>query len=459
MTTMTTLKGLYDSTTAGNEVEAGQAAKVVPECPVCQGFGFYTVDVAPDHPDFGAAFPCECRQRSYRRRTLERIHALSYLEAVQDKTFSSFLQEPPGYSETARASLREAHRSCRDFAGRPIGWILLAGVTGCGKTHLASAIANELAASETPVLMLTVPSLLDRLRATFAPDAPQSFSQMYNLVESVDVLVLDDLGAQSSTPWATEKLFQLLNERHVRELPTVITTNLPLWEFEPRLQSRLGDVHLVNQVHINAPDYRVWSSDPGGKMWADLDSLYLHRSETFDVLKPEWSGKDKKESLEKSYQECKEWVDQPSGWWVFFGIEGSGKTHWAAAMANRWRNANVGRHGLFVSVEDLKDYFRRTIHMDGAAAARRITQLREVSFLVLDGFSDTSQSVRRGSGWTEKRLRNLLEYRFDADLPTVITVQVNIQDLEGWFKHRVENSKWIQLKEKELISLARNTSV
>ena len=117
-------------------------------------------------------------------------------------------------------------------------------------------------------------------------------------------------------------------------------------------------------------------------------------------------------------------------------------------MANRWRNANVGRHGLFVSVEDLKDYFRRTIQADGAAAARRITQLREVSFLVLDGFSDTYQSVRRGSGWTEKRLRNLLEYRFDADLPTVITVQVKIQDLEGWFKHRVENSNWIGLDRK-----------
>ena len=438
---MTTLNGLQDRVAAGNEAAVDQAGATVPECPVCQGFGFYTVDVAPDHPDFGAAFPCECRQRSHRRRTLERIHALSYLEAVQDKTFSSFLQDPPGYGETARASLREAHRSCRDFAGHPTGWILLAGITGCGKTHLASAIANELAAAEMPVLMLTVPSLLDRLRATFAPDAPQTFSQMYNLMESVNVLVLDDLGAQSSTPWATEKLFQLLNERHVRELPTVITTNLPLWEFEPRLQSRLGDKHLVNQVHINAPDYRVWSSDPGGEMWADLDSLYLHRSETFDTLKPGWSGKDNKEYWGNRYQELKKWVEQPSGWRVFFGVPGSGKTHLAAAMANRWRNANVGRHGLFVSVEDLKDYFRRTIQADGAAAARRITQLREVSFLVLDGFSDTYQSARRGSGWTEKRLRNLLEYRFDADLPTVITVQVEPDDLEGWFKHRVYNSK------------------
>lgn len=438
---MTTLNGLQDRVAVGNEAEANQAAgATVTECPVCQGFGFYTVDVAPDHPDFGAAFPCECRQRSHRRHTLDRIHALSYLEAVRDKTFSSFLQEPPGYGETARASLREAHRHCRDFADHPTGWILLAGITGCGKTHLASAIANELAAVKTPVLMLTVPSLLDRLRATFAPDAPQTFSQMYDLVESVNVLVLDDLGAQSSTPWATEKLFQLLNERHVRELPTVITTNLPLWEFEPRLQSRLGDKPLVNQVHINAPDYRVRSSDPGDETWADLNSLDLHQGETFDTFNVPRAGHRAEQQvlLAGVRQALEEWLVQPQGWLVLVGAPGSGKTHLAAALANRWRNS--GRHVLFTSVEDLKDYFRRTIRADGAAAARRTAQIREVSFLVLDGFSDTWESVRRGSGWTEKRLRSLLEYRFDAGLPTVITTHVEPEHWEKWFQHRAFNT-------------------
>ena len=295
--------------------------------------------------------------------------------------------------------------------------------------------------------MLTVPSLLDRLRATFAPDAPQTFSQMYNLVESVNVLVLDDLGAQSSTPWATEKLFQLLNERHVRELPTVITTNLPLWEFEPRLQSRLGDRHLVNQVHINAPDYRVWSSEPGGETWVDLNSLDLHQTETFGSYDVLWAGRANKDKLLGIRRKLELWLEQPKGWYVLMGPPGSGKTHLAAAAANQWRN--TGRHVLFAAVEDLKDYFRRTIQVDGAAAARRTAQIREVAFLVLDGFSDTRDSVRRGSGWTEKRLRSLLEYRFDAGLPTVITTHVEPEHWERWFHHRAYNgrkSEWYNLE-------------
>ncbi|MFQ5988147.1 MAG: DNA replication protein DnaC, partial [Dehalococcoidia bacterium] len=70
------------------------------------------------------------------------------------------------------------------------------------------------------------------------------------------LLILDDFGEQSSTPWAQEKLYQLINHRYNDRLPTVITTCLPLENMETRIGSRLADPRLISVVNIMAPDYR-----------------------------------------------------------------------------------------------------------------------------------------------------------------------------------------------------------
>ncbi len=92
------------------------------------------------------------------------------------------------------------------------------------------------------------------------------------------LLMLDDFGSQSATPWAKEKLFQLLNHRYVAKLPTVITTNLRLVDFEPRLRSRLADPDLVTSINIDVPDYRS-SGNPRSQ---ETSTLALHADKTFD---------------------------------------------------------------------------------------------------------------------------------------------------------------------------------
>jgi DNA replication protein DnaC len=71
-------------------------------------------------------------------------------------------------------------------------------------------------------------------------------------------LILDDLGSQQSSPWANEKLFQLLNYRYNMGMPTVITANPKgLQGVDERIRSRLMDVSLVAQVTFErARDYR-----------------------------------------------------------------------------------------------------------------------------------------------------------------------------------------------------------
>jgi DNA replication protein DnaC len=142
-----------------------------------------------------------------------------------------------------------------------VGWLVIYGGKGNGKTHLAAAAANRLIAQGKPVLFVNVPEFLDWLRESYShpsfDDTEETFTRRFELVRDAPVLVLDDLGAQSDTPWANEKLYILLNYRLEMRLPTMITSNLDFEDFPGRLRSRLGEVGFSVVVHNPAPDYRL----------------------------------------------------------------------------------------------------------------------------------------------------------------------------------------------------------
>ncbi len=97
---------------------------------------------------------------------------------------------------------------------------------------------------------------MSRLRATFSPTSNTSLDRRFETYRSAPLLVLDDLGTQSMTPWVREKLYQLFNYRYITELPTVITTAELKDEMDPRLLSRLRDTRLCEIYAITAPSYR-----------------------------------------------------------------------------------------------------------------------------------------------------------------------------------------------------------
>jgi len=104
---------------------------------------------------------------------------------------------------------------------------------------------------------VVVPDLLDHLRATFQPGSAVSYDQRFNEVRRTKLLVLDDLGSQSATPWAQEKLFQILNYRYVTGLATVITVSSDGWErVDERLRSRLLDMDRCTIIDVDVPSYR-----------------------------------------------------------------------------------------------------------------------------------------------------------------------------------------------------------
>ncbi len=125
-------------------------------------------------------------------------------------------------------------------------------------------LANECLDRGMTVLFTTAPDLLDHLRATFAPLSTIAYDELFTSMREAELLVIDDLGAQYSTPWAVEKLFQLLNHRYINRLLTVITSNNDgLQTIDERIASRLGDTGLVRRIKMEqAEDYRPFTGGP-----------------------------------------------------------------------------------------------------------------------------------------------------------------------------------------------------
>ena len=224
-------------------------------CPLCYGAGYVRKDVPMGHPAFGKAVACQCKEADMERRRREELWKLSSLSAFQEMTFTTFNPKVQG--------TREAWDVARHYADDPDGWLVLSGPCGSGKTHLAAAIANHQFQQGTLVLFAVVPQLLDHLRAAFAPSSETTYDALFQKVCEAGLLVLDDLGAEHTTPWAQEKLFQIINHRYMYGVPTVITTNLELInDLDDRVRSRLTDISMVRHMRLSAADYRPHHTPP-----------------------------------------------------------------------------------------------------------------------------------------------------------------------------------------------------
>ena len=178
------------------------------------------------------------------------------LELLRNMTFDNFDHKRMELPLEKRENLRTAFNRAVEFARSPEGWLIFHGLNGCGKTHLAAAIANYRLAQGKPVFFVVVPDLLDHLRSTFSPDSKISYDEFSEKLKETPLLILDDFGEQSATPWAQEKLYQLINYRYNARLPMVVTTCLSLDEIETRISSRMVDPMISLVFNITAPDYR-----------------------------------------------------------------------------------------------------------------------------------------------------------------------------------------------------------
>ena len=384
-------------------------------CPICGGVGFLRRDVPVDHPDFRRAVPCVCKLRETQHAGLDDLRKTSGLAHLSQMTFTAFRADGIGLPPDKRKNLRDAHDSARAFADNPRGWLVLKGSYGCGKTHLAAAIANERLARGEPVLFIVVPDLLDHLRATFAPTSRVTYDDRFESVRTTPFLILDDLGAQVTTQWAQEKLFQLFNYRYNAQLPTVITTNRELEEIDPRLRSRLADTTFCKIVTILAPDFRQGGIDTNGSGISNLAHYGEMTFESFNPRDDELKG-DARTNLRRIVFTAKDYAANPHGFIVFTGDYGCGKTHLAAAIANAIFQR--GGSALLVVIPDLLDHLRATFAPGSTVTYdQRFDETRSAPVLVLDDLG-----IENATPWAREKLFQIIDYRYVAKLPTIITI-------------------------------------
>jgi DNA replication protein DnaC len=408
--------GISSVTEAAERVEEGV-------CPVCRGAGFVRKDVPLDHPDFGRAFSCRCALEEKEDERLARLQRYSNLGPLTRLTFANLMSRGRSTDPSNQERFAAAVAAAQQFAREPSGWLVLWGPSGCGKTHLAAAIANASIEQGRPAFFVVVPDLLDHLRAAYRPGSEVSYDDLFEQVRKAPLVVLDDLGAQTATPWAQEKLFQLVNHRYNHRLPTVFTTSVPLEEMDERLRTRLRDAGL-SQVFL-------LEHGPGGRTAAFGGlALPVIREMTFESFYLGGIGisAEAAQSLRNASRAARNYAESPEGWLVLLGRTGCGKTHLAAAIGHHLESKGMAVE--FCVVPDLLEALRSSFRED--APVGQFDQIfdaaRTAPCLILDDLG-----VHSATPWAQEKLFQILNYRYNAKLPTVITVGCPLDDLpEPW---------------------------
>ena len=134
--------------------------------------------------------------------------------------------------------IEAAHSYVTTFGPKSTPGLMMTGGVGCGKTHVAVAILQAIIRRGFSGLYYNMPDLLSDIRATFNDNSDLSESDLLDEVNEPDLLVLDDLGAETAKDWVNDRLYLIVNRRYESCKAIIVTTNLELGELTNKLGER-----------------------------------------------------------------------------------------------------------------------------------------------------------------------------------------------------------------------------
>jgi DNA replication protein DnaC len=195
---------------------------------VCDGSGWV---LGPED----IARPCRCReQRQAKART-------SGVASVIPAKYRGVSFDRPPVPSIDPMVVRIVRSHCDQVtakldAGRGL-WLM--GDVGTGKTTLAMLVSKSALEAGRSVAIYSLPKLLARVRRTYdAAPGEDSYLELFERLTSVDLLHIDDLGAEKSSDWVLEQLYSLINERYEAQRSILVTTNLDQADLEEQIGAR-----------------------------------------------------------------------------------------------------------------------------------------------------------------------------------------------------------------------------
>lgn len=206
------------------------------KCEVCKDIGYQLIN--------GNATECTCRFPIYQKSLPERHRLADF-----DKLDYSNLDKVAGLKEMIDYFKRTPLNKVRKG-------VYLQGDVGRGKTMLACAIFNNYLGQGT-LKFIVVDELIRRIKDAFNGGVEFDISRYME----ADLLILDDLGAEKTTEFVEGEIYNVINYRYNKKLPTIITSNIN-WNDLPskyemngkRLASRISE--MCGSFNLNGKDYR-----------------------------------------------------------------------------------------------------------------------------------------------------------------------------------------------------------
>jgi DNA replication protein DnaC len=199
-------------------------------CPygLCDGAGFVVDETTR------VAQPCRCRPQRIER------HRARSLSAVIPRKYTGASFDRAPVTEMPAPQVHVVRRFVRDLdanldEGRGL-WFY--GSVGTGKTTLAMLVSRAALDAGRSVAIYSLPRLLAEIRATFESDSEGSYVDFLDRLAAVDLLHVDDVGAERTSDWVLEQLYAIVNARYEEERSVIITTNLERDELVEQIRER-----------------------------------------------------------------------------------------------------------------------------------------------------------------------------------------------------------------------------